>query len=123
MRKTIIFSTVAVLLLIAIVSGCVQPVSVESSGGNQNPIIRSITAEPNPVHVGNITIITVDASDPQNAPLTYQWYTTLGDVSGQGHQVQYFATYCCAGSVKVTVTVRNNIGGVAVQSIFINVIP
>lgn len=112
-----------VVFVVVFVSGCVQPDIVESTvPGNQNPIINSLSANPNPVRVGNITIINCVATDPQNSTLTYSWQTTLGDISGSGPQVQYFATYCCAGSIKVTVTVKNSLGGSTVQSFFINVI-
>lgn len=105
-----------------LLSSCQEPVAVETSQGNKDPVITSIIAEPNPVRVGNVCEITVIASDPQGSPLTYQWYASIGDMTGSGNRVRYLANYCCAGSVRVTVTVRNNLGGSAMQSFFINVI-
>jgi len=114
---------VGLLSCLLLFSSCAQPVSIESGNkGNQNPIIRSITAEPNPVRVGNVCEITAVAEDPQGSPLTYQWYASIGDLTGSGNQVRYLANYCCAGSVKITVIVRNNLGGSSMQSFFINVL-
>ncbi len=106
------------LLLPVIGAGCVQPQPTEStSTGNQNPIIRNLTADPPIINVGRSCTLAADAVDPDGDPLTYQWYASAGDIIGQGASVRYTASFCCTGSNRITVTVKDGRGGSASRSI------
>jgi len=106
------------LLFLLIGAGCVQPQPTDSiSAGNQNPIIRSLTADPPIISVGSSCTLTADAVDPDGDPLTYQWYASAGDIIGQGASVRYTASFCCTGSNRITLTVKDDRGGSASRSI------
>jgi hypothetical protein len=112
------------LFLPVIWAGCVQPQPTEStSAGNQNPIIRNLTADPPIISVGSSCTLTADALDPDGDPLTYQWYASAGDIIGQGPSVRYTASFCCTGSNRITVTVKDNRGGSTTRSIEVAVLP
>lgn len=111
--KIFLFSVSACLIL-----GCAQPQPTEgNASGNQNPIIRSLKAEPPGITVGSSCNVTVDAVDPDGDPLAYQWNASAGDIIGEGSSVRYTASFCCAGSNRVTATVKDNRGGRSSRSI------
>lgn len=113
---------VFVVLLGLALSGCVQPVEEGSgSGGNRDPVIQSLAADPIGIPTGGLTTITVVADDPDNQPLTYSWSATSGDFLGEGASVRYTASYCCAGLNQIRVTVRDNAGGISSREMAINV--
>ncbi|MER3524759.1 MAG: hypothetical protein C4326_12085 [Ignavibacteria bacterium] len=106
-----------VLLLLGALC-CVHP-SNESGGvaGNRNPIIHSLVVKPSVMVVGSSANVTVDATDPDNQPLTYKRSASTGDIIGEGATVRYTASFCCSGSNLIRVTVRDNAGGSATQSV------
>ena len=97
------------------VTCCVQPHPTDPTASD--PIIRKLTADPPSIQVGSSCTLTVEAEDPGGGPLTYQWSASAGDIIGQGASVRYTASFCCTGSNRVKVTVKNNRGGSASQSI------
>lgn len=106
------------VVLIFLIVGCAQPQPSESNAsGNQNPIIRSLKAEPPGITVGSSCTVTVDAVDPDGDPLAYQWNASAGDIIGEGTSIRYTASFCCTGSNRVTVTVKDNRGGSSSRSI------
>lgn len=102
-------------------AGCAQPQPTELSSST-SPVIRDLKAEPPIITVGQSSTLTVDAEDPNGAPLSYQWKASAGDIIGQGSTVRYTASFCCAGSNRVSVTVKNDRSGSASSSIevFVN---
>jgi len=111
-----------IVLSIALLS-CVQPEGDPvNATGNRNPMIESLVADPTTFNVGASSSVTVTATDPDNNPLTYQWRASTGDIIGQGPTVLFSASFCCAGPNVIWVTVKDNAGGIASQSvdIFIN---
>lgn len=116
MKQTVILAAVAMIM------GCVQPQPTESSSaGNQNPIIRSLVANPQIISVGTSCTLSVDAVDPDSDPLTYEWNASAGDIIGQGASVRYTASFCCTGSNRISVTVKDNRGGSATANIDVEV--
>ncbi len=104
--------------IILLVIGCVQPPEdPTSSGDNQNPIIESLIADPAQFPVGASSTVTVVATDPDGQPLTYRWRASTGDIIGEGATVRYTASFCCAGPNLINVTVKDNAGGSAKQSV------
>jgi hypothetical protein len=103
---------------LVVLLGCVQP---EETGVNpdadSNPVIKTLTAEPDQISVGQSSTITVTASHPQGKPLTYRWGASTGDIIGSGPSVRYTASFCCAGPNYVTVTVLDNTGGSATTNV------
>jgi hypothetical protein len=102
---------------------CVQPVSDPvNANGNRNPVIENLVADPAVFDVGASSVVTVTATDPDNQPLTYHWMASTGDIIGEGASVLYTASFCCAGPNLISVTVKDNAGGSAKQTvdIFIN---
>jgi hypothetical protein len=109
-------------LLSVLLSACIQPVDEGSGGGgNRNPAVRSLTADPIAIPTGGLTSITVTADDPDNQPLTYHWSATSGDFLGDGPVVRYTASWCCLGENQIRVTVRDNAGGSASREITVQV--
>lgn len=101
--------------------GCVQPHPTEATASD--PIIRKLTADPPVIQIGASSTVTVEAEDPFGGPLSYQWTASAGDIIGQGESVRYTASFCCTGSNRVKVTVKNNRGGSTSQSIDVYVNP
>ena len=121
MKRQIGFGVVVLVLLAR--TGCVQPPEPElNSGGNRNPVITSLTADPPVINVGTSSNVAVEATDPDNNPLTYHWSASTGDIIGEGPSVRFTASFCCRGPNFVKVTVKDNAGGSATQSVdvFIN---
>lgn len=112
-----VFRNVLLTVCVAL-GGCVHPVDEDSNtNGNRIPIISSLTADPMELPVGSSSTISVNATDPDNQPLTYRWSASTGDIIGEGQSVRFSASFCCAGPNLVTVTVKDNAGGSVSQSI------
>ncbi len=77
----------------------------------QRPIIDRLTASPASVKVGDTTVVTAEARDPQGEDLVYAWTkedgTFIGDLTGP--IVQWKAPVT-AGSYDVTLRVTNESG-------------
>lgn len=67
------------------------------------PPVVSCSANPSTIAVGQSATITMSASDPQGWPLTYNWTTTGGQLSGSGTTATLTATSADAGTT-MTVT-------------------
>lgn len=102
-------------VLLAVFSGCDRTTPITASG--DPPTIRSASASPASIQVGNAALLTVVADDPSGSALTYEWDAGLGDVFGTGAQVYYTAQWCCLGANDISVRVINESGGSAVTTI------
>jgi hypothetical protein len=106
MKRAILF------IILTVLAGCIQPQPTENQNlEGQNPVIRSVTATPPVIGVGQNCTVTCDAFDPLGDALTYKWQVNLGDIVGQGSTVNYSAAPCCAGVNRINVTVTNTRGG------------
>jgi hypothetical protein len=75
------------------------------------PIITSLTATPSSVSVGGQSTISVEASDPDGDPLTYDWSTTCGTLSGTaGPEDKIFTAPGAPDTCTVEVVVTDPIG-------------
>lgn len=119
MKNLNFFVFISTLLIVS----CVQPESeITSTGGNNPPVIESISLDPLIVNVGTTAVIKVTAYDPDGDQLKYSWFTVLGDIIGSGADVRYSAAYCCVGTNKVTVTVTDSQGAKVSEEISIEII-
>jgi len=90
-------------------------------GGNLPPEISSLTAAQTQVHPSSIIEMRCTASDPNGDEITYTWSATGGDFSGAGPVLSWVAPEHL-GSYDVTVTVRDDEGGVARKTITLDVV-
>ena len=97
------------------------PTPTPSPGGNQPPVISSLTSAEAYVSPKSITEVRCIASDPDDDPISYEWATTGGDFSGSGSTLSWVAPdeY---GDWDITVTVEDDKGGVAQSTIRISVV-
>ncbi len=87
---------------------------------NQNPTIQCLTTTVD-VASGGTAELRVQASDPDNDPLTVAWSSTGGTVSGTGMNGTFNATELKAGRYVVTATCDDGRGGKASCSMTVNV--
>jgi len=110
-----------VLIIIGIVAAVVVLVVVfDTILANHRPLITSLEAEPEIVHLGGSCQIVCIATDGDE--LTYEWSASGGGVSGQGATITWTAPDS-AGFYDVTVTVSDGRGGEAVSEVTIEVRP
>ena len=72
--------------LVLILTGCGGEDETSTASGNGIPVINSLTAIPDSVSVdlGQISTLTVSASDPDGGQLTYTWDATAGSLASNG---------------------------------------
>jgi hypothetical protein len=98
-------------IILIVLAGCIQPQPTEQQNiEGQTPVIRSVTATPPVIGVGQNCTVFCDAFDPLGDKLTYKWQVNLGDIVGEGSTVYYSAAPCCAGVNRINVTVSNTRG-------------
>jgi outer membrane protein OmpA-like peptidoglycan-associated protein len=80
-----------------------------------HPPVAACTASPTSVFAGSgdIVAIHVDASDPDNDPLTYSYIATGGSVDGSGPDARWNSASATPGSYTVTAQVSDGKGGTA----------
>jgi len=86
--------------------------SPPTPGGNQSPIITSLTAEPGKVDPGGTSTITCTATDPDGDNLSYTWSVTDGTFSGTEKIILWKAPNA-DGEFVISVTVYDGKGGTA----------
>ena len=106
-----------VMAVASIAPACDRTVPVSSA--SDAPLIRSVTASPEHITLGNSATLTVDAVDPAGGTLSYEWDAGLGDVFGSGPQVFYTARPCCLGRNEIVVRVRSAGGAEAAASVYV----
>ena len=65
------------------------------SSDNQPPIIRSITADPDSIALGETTVITADVTDPEGDPIKFKWTVPFGYFEGNGPKITWVTTETC----------------------------
>lgn len=96
---------------------CDRTRTITASG--DPPFIQSVVAIPSSIAVGESSLITVIANDPNGGLLTYEWDAGLGEIIGQGSEVYFTAQWCCVGRNNINVRVINEGGGVAVRTVLV----
>ncbi|MGB9461604.1 MAG: OmpA family protein [Candidatus Acidiferrum sp.] len=90
-----------------------------------HPPVASCSADKSMVYAGSgdLVVVRVDASDPDNDPLTYSWTSTGGAVEGTGPEARWNSSGTNAGTYAVKVHVDDGRGGWADCSSSISVEP
>jgi hypothetical protein len=80
-----------------------------------HPPVAACSANPTSIYVGSndAATIHVNASDPDNDPLTYSYTATGGTVEGTGPDARWNSTGLAAGAYTVTAKVDDGRGGTA----------
>lgn len=97
------------------------PTPTPPSGGNQPPVISSLTSAQAHVSPKSIIEVRCVASDPDGDTISYEWATTGGDFSGSGPTLSWVAPDQY-GDWDIIVTVKDHKGGVAQSTIRISVV-
>jgi opacity protein-like surface antigen len=89
------------------------------------PPTASCSADKSTVYAGSgdVVVVRVNASDPDNDPLTYSWTTNRGTVEGSGPEVRWNSSGANPGTYTVKVRVDDGRGGTASCSADIRVEP
>jgi hypothetical protein len=114
-------AAVLVLLVGLFGWGCGDGGSPGPDGGNQAPVIDSLSAIPDTVLEGEMVSFTVYASDPEGAELTYLCDPDAGEVNVDGNQVDWTAPYT-PGNYGLRVSVIDGATGVDTWDVLITVI-
>jgi outer membrane protein OmpA-like peptidoglycan-associated protein len=87
------------------------------------PPVAACSANPTSVYAGSgdAVAIHVNASDPDNNPLTYSYTATGGTVEGSGPDARWNSSGVAVGNYTVTVKVDDGRGGVATCTVDITV--
>jgi len=90
-----------------------------------HPPVASCSADKSSVYAesGDTVTVRVQASDPDNDPLTYTWTATGGRVDGSGTEVRWNSAGTTPGTYTVTVHVDDGRGGTASCAVDIRVEP
>jgi len=92
----------------------------EQTTPNQAPTV-SLTADRTEILPGEVVNLTATATDPECDPLTYEWTSTSGRVSGTGSTATYeFTGSNPPASSTVTVRVSDNHGNSATDDVAVN---
>ena len=76
-----------------------------------HPPVASCSANPDSVQAGQTSTVTVNASSPDNFPLTYAWSSTAGHVSGTGASATLDTNGAAQGSaITTTATITDSRG-------------
>ena len=87
---------------------------------NQAPTV-SLTADRTEILPGEVVNLTATATDPEGDPLTYEWTSTTGRVSGTGSTATYeFTGSNPPASSTVTVRVSDDHGNTATDDVALN---
>lgn len=89
---------------------------------NRDPIIKNVTADPDQIGTQDTTTLEVEAEDPDEDVLAYQWESPGGGqfVSKFGQRVQWIAPDF-SGTFEIKVTVSDENGGKATGKVEVKV--
>lgn len=74
----------------------------------KHPPTATCSANPTSVRAGDPSTISVQANSPDNRPLSYQWSSTAGRISGTGPSATLDTAGAPAGPITVTTTVADD---------------
>jgi hypothetical protein len=125
MRRSIFTLVAAVLIISFAVTACVKvsaPAPAASTpGGNQPPVIASLTAAQNQTFPEGSVNLQAVVSDPNNDPLNYKWTATGGTFVESGRGNNTWNAPKQFGDYDIKLTVDDGKGGTAQASVTIKV--
>lgn len=87
---------------------------------NNEPIIKSLKANPSSIATGKASTIECIAYDPDGDELNYQWQTSAGNITDEGPTVNWTAPADCS-TCTITVTVDDGRGAEATKKVVVRV--
>ena len=113
------FKPQLILMILLLITGCIH---------NYEPVIKSITADPNPVSPGGIVSLTCNASDDDESSrlkeesLGYSWSAAYGEIISENEDNK--ATWTAPsilGDYSISCTVNDQYNGIDIFTIDISV--
>ena len=113
------FKPRSILMILLLITGCIH---------NYEPVIKSITADPNPVSPGGIVSLTCNASDDDESSrlkeesLGYSWSAAYGEIISENEDNK--ATWTAPsllGDYSISCTVNDQYNGIDIFTIDISV--
>jgi hypothetical protein len=83
---------------------------------NNPPVISALTAERNPLYIGESVLLTAEASDPDSDPIAFEWITNLGTVAPQAPGTALFQAPVEPGLAAITCKVTDRQGAFAIRT-------
>ncbi len=104
---------IPIFLLFGLLTLSVMGCKSSTDSSNQHPVITSLTASPDTVEVGGLSIVVVDVSEPDGDLLSYSWDCFPGDIipTSNKNKVLFSPSSCCTGLNTVSVVIRDGRGG------------
>jgi|GEM_PF-2919853 len=121
MRGTHVMKIHLLLSCVLAVNACKN----DSTGPDPNnvpPVIAKISVERRMVAIGGSVSLSCTASDPNGNQLSYSWVPDAGSIIGTGATVSWQLPPA-VGCYKVSVSVDDRNGGVALDSMYVRVAP
>ena len=113
------FKPRSILMILLLITGCIH---------NYEPVIKSITADPNPVSPSGIVSLTCNASDDDESSrlkeesLSYSWSAAYGEIISENEDNK--ATWTAPsilGDYSISCTVNDQYNGIDIFTIDISV--
>ena len=113
------FKPRSILIILLLITGCIH---------NYEPVIKSITADPNPVSPGGIVSLTCNASDDDESSrlkeeiLGFSWSAAYGEIISENEDNK--ATWTAPsllGDYSISCTVNDQYNGIDIFTIDISV--
>ena len=113
------FKPRSILMILLLITGCIH---------NYEPVIKSITADPNPVSPGGIVSLTCNASDDDESSrlkeeiLGFSWSAAYGEIISENEDNK--ATWTAPsllGDYSISCTVNDQYNGIDIFTIDISV--
>jgi len=117
MKKIILLN----LFILLLVLGCSEDPAESDKNSNSDPTINSIIPSPQNITTTEVVSLTCLAEDPDGDVLNFIWSNNFGYISGSGSNVDWQAPDS-AGSYSIICTVTDTKGGIATDSVSIQVI-
>ena len=100
--------------------GSTEPAATQPPAENRRPTV-SVAADRSELLPGESVTVRATASDPDGDPLTYEWSTTAGRVTGAGPTAQFdFTGAAPPATATITVRVSDDHGNTASSSTAVN---
>ena len=94
----------------------IQSINIKVFSANTNPVINSLTANPDTININDTSTVTCDAKDEDGDILTFDWYSVSGEIDGSGEVIGWIAPNS-EGTYYVVCTISDGNGGESIDSV------